>query len=61
MIGVSVSRTREGERKMVTRVAILDDYQNIALKAADWTNLPPDVEITVFNQHIKGEQVVAHA
>ncbi len=46
---------------MVTRVAILDDYQNIALKAADWDSLPSDVELTVFNEHIGGEQAVADA
>ncbi len=46
---------------MATRVAILDDYQNIALAAADWSSLPPDVEVTVFNEHIKGEQAVADA
>ena len=46
---------------MVTRVAILDDYQNIALAAADWSSLPSDVEVTVFNEHTKGEQAVANA
>ncbi|MFQ6022803.1 MAG: D-2-hydroxyacid dehydrogenase family protein [Acidiferrobacterales bacterium] len=46
---------------MATRVAILDDYQNIALAAADWSSLPSDVEVTVFNEHIKGEQAVADA
>jgi phosphoglycerate dehydrogenase-like enzyme len=46
---------------MATRVAILDDYQNIALDSADWKSLPPDVEITVFNKHIEGEDTVARA
>ncbi len=46
---------------MVTRVAILDDYQNIGLAAADWSSLPSDVEVAVFNEHIKGEQAVANA
>ncbi len=46
---------------MTTRVAILDDYQNIAFQAADWSSLPSDVELTVFNEHIKGEQAVVDA
>lgn len=46
---------------MVTRVAILDDYQKIGLAAADWSSLPSDVEVSVFNEHIKGEQAVADA
>jgi phosphoglycerate dehydrogenase-like enzyme len=34
------------------RVAILDDYQNIALKIANWSPLKERVEITVFNDHV---------
>ena len=30
---------------MAVRVAILDDYQNVALKLADWSKLGKDVEI----------------
>jgi phosphoglycerate dehydrogenase-like enzyme len=33
----------------VTRIAIINDYQDVALKSADWTVLPPGAEITVFN------------
>ena len=43
------------------RVAILDDYQNAALAAADWKSLGPDVQVRVFNRHIKGEAAVAKA
>ncbi|MBY0383095.1 MAG: D-2-hydroxyacid dehydrogenase family protein [Xanthobacteraceae bacterium] len=32
------------------RCAILDDYQNVALKLADWSALKDRVDITVFNQ-----------
>ncbi len=46
---------------MVTRLAILDDYQNVALESADWGALPPEVEITVFSEYIKGEKAVAEA
>ncbi len=32
------------------RVAILDDYQNVALKLADWPKLAHKVDITVFDK-----------
>jgi phosphoglycerate dehydrogenase-like enzyme len=34
------------------KVAILDDYQNVALKMADWTTVAERADITVFNDHI---------
>jgi len=37
---------------MTLRVAILDDYQNVALKMADWSALKDKAEITVFNEHL---------
>ena len=37
-------------------IAILDDYQNAALKSADW-DLLPNVKITVFNNFIKPENL----
>src|SRR5690606_16233899 len=36
---------------MAVRCAILDDYQNVALKLADWSKLP-EVETTVFSQAV---------
>jgi phosphoglycerate dehydrogenase-like enzyme len=33
-------------------IAILDDYQNIALEMADWSSLTGRAEITVFNDHL---------
>jgi phosphoglycerate dehydrogenase-like enzyme len=33
-------------------IAILDDYQNVALELADWSVLGPDARITVHNRHI---------
>ena len=42
------------------KLAILDDYQGVALKMADWSALPGDVDITVFDRHLGGpDQVVA--
>jgi phosphoglycerate dehydrogenase-like enzyme len=34
------------------KVAILDDYQNVALAIADWTAVSDRADITVFNDHI---------
>ena len=34
------------------KIAILDDYQDAALKMADWSALSGRVEITVFNDHV---------
>ena len=32
------------------RAAILDDYQDVALKFADWSAIAKDVEIKVFDK-----------
>jgi D-3-phosphoglycerate dehydrogenase len=37
---------------MPMRCAILDDYQNVALKLADWSKIAKDVEVKVFNAPI---------
>jgi phosphoglycerate dehydrogenase-like enzyme len=34
------------------KVAILDDYQNVALGLADWSAVARHAEITVFNDHL---------
>src|SRR5215469_477353 len=45
---------------MPVRCAILDDYQNVALKLADWGKVKDRVEIKVFNDHLGGQdQVIA--
>jgi len=45
---------------MAVRCAILDDYQNVALKLADWGRLKDRVEIKVFTEHLgTADKVVA--
>ena len=45
---------------MAVRCAILDDYQNVVLKVADWSKVKGDVEIKVFNEHLGGpDNVIA--
>lgn len=34
------------------KIAILDDYQEIALKMADWSSIPDRPEIKVFSNHV---------
>ena len=34
------------------RIAILDDYQNVALETADWSPFAGRAAITVFNDHL---------
>ena len=46
----------------MTRIAILNDWQNVALSSADWSVLPTDAEITVFNEALpEGEAARAKA
>ena len=41
------------------QVAILDDYQNVALQMADWSPLAGRATITVFNDHLDDPDAVA--
>ncbi len=38
---------------MAHRCAILDDYQNVALKIADWSSVRADLDITVFDKPLR--------
>jgi phosphoglycerate dehydrogenase-like enzyme len=45
---------------MAIRCAILDDYQNVVLKLADWSALKGKVDFQVFNAHLGGaDKVIA--
>jgi D-3-phosphoglycerate dehydrogenase len=43
------------------RCAILDDYQSVALKMADWSKVAGDLEIKVFSEPMSGPDEVARA
>ena len=45
----------------MVRAAILDDYQNVAFKLADWSAISKDVEVKVFNSPIGGDDAVIKA
>lgn len=40
------------------KVAVLDDYQGVALQMADWSALNNRAEITVFNDHLTDEAAI---
>lgn len=42
----------------MTRVAILDDYQNVANEMADWSAIPPDVQVRIFSDHLADEDTL---
>ena len=44
---------------MTTRVAILDDYQQVALALADWKSLGSDVNVQAFHERLSGEDALA--
>ena len=41
------------------RIAVLDDYQDVALRMADWGSLALDHEVQAFHDHLAGEDAVA--
>ena len=43
----------------MTRIAVLDDYQNVALDMADWSRVSARAEVVVFNDHLSGTAAVA--
>jgi D-3-phosphoglycerate dehydrogenase len=45
----------------MTRIAVLDDYQHVALRMADWSRLPADCETVVFDRNLATEDEAAQA
>jgi phosphoglycerate dehydrogenase-like enzyme len=43
------------------RVALLDDYQRVALSLADWARLGPDAEVVAFDRHLHVPDEAAQA
>ena len=41
------------------RIAVLDDYQGVALTSADWSAVQARAEVTVFNDHLDDPDAVA--
>ena len=45
----------------MVRVAILDDYQDVALEVVDWSALDGRAEMTALHEHLPDEEAVAEA
>lgn len=41
------------------KVAVLDDYANVALQSADWSVLKDKAQITVFDRHLSEEEAAS--
>ena len=39
------------------KIAILDDYQNVAMTMADWTPVSQRTEISVFTDHLSDPDI----
>jgi phosphoglycerate dehydrogenase-like enzyme len=50
--------TRHLGRTMKYKIAVLDDYQNVALGSADWSVLSGRADITVFQDHLDDTDAV---
>jgi D-3-phosphoglycerate dehydrogenase len=51
----------DGRDERMLHIAILDDYQHVALDMADWSALGSDVELGLFDQHLSGIDEAAEA
>src|SRR6478736_2285886 len=47
-----ILRPASTKPRQAMKIAILDDYQNVALSIADWSAVAKKADITVFNDHI---------
>jgi phosphoglycerate dehydrogenase-like enzyme len=45
-------------KKETYRIAVLDDYQDVALSLADWSVLDARATVTVFNDHLADSEAV---
>src|SRR5258707_11064194 len=44
---------------MQPKIAVLDDYQGVALKMADWSKVTARAQVDVFNDHLADAEAVA--
>ena len=42
----------------MTRIAVLDDYQNVALQSADWSAVRARAEVVVFDDHVDNSDML---
>jgi phosphoglycerate dehydrogenase-like enzyme len=51
---MSTLKGQSSDADVMMRLAILDDYQGVALSMADWASLGPAVEIATVNEALRG-------
>ena len=55
------ARPTERRNAPLTRIAVLDDYQGVALAMADWSRLQAACEVVVFRRNLASEDEAAAA
>ena len=61
LLAMTPRQQTKRNNKMPLRVAILDDYQNVALKFADWSPLKDKIGITVFDKPFASQEEAIRA
>src|SRR3984893_10286909 len=54
----SLRRNTMSSQQERFKIAVLDDYQHVALSLADWSVLDPRATVTVFNDHLADSAAV---
>jgi phosphoglycerate dehydrogenase-like enzyme len=61
MVTVTVDGKTAGKATMRLRCAVLDDYQDVALRMGDWDALADRVEVVSYQQHFTDEDALVDA
>src|SRR5688572_9300383 len=54
-----IARLPDFPKEKPMKVALLDDYQGVALSMADWSRLPAGSSVEAFSDHLSNEDAVA--
>src|SRR5215469_12213748 len=57
-VGSTYRATEQATERQLCRIAVLDDYQNVALSMANWSMLARQATVTVFNHHFPNTDAV---
>jgi phosphoglycerate dehydrogenase-like enzyme len=57
-IGRPAKRLNRLQRHPDVRIAILDDYQGVALNFGGWHALPKEVQVVLFTDHVKDDDLL---
>jgi phosphoglycerate dehydrogenase-like enzyme len=51
-------RRHQQQKKIMHKIAILDDFQNLSMRFGEWESLRKHADITIFNDHIDNEDAL---